>query len=145
MRAAEVSALLRVWQERPHASARRRVGTMIATDFNEQRAREYSADEWSFLTRLCSRGADGVHDAGGVLEEAGFRNVSDLSCERRGPFSKAGGAPVFPHWTGTTFEHTCLHDATDDGASVVLQSVHTLPRPALSDHLATVVDLQVAW
>ena len=115
------------------------------TYFNEQRRSEYDAQEWSFLSRQAVRGADGVHGQAGLLEPAGFVNLSDIPDVKRGSFSQPSGAPRFTHWAGTNVDHAYLHTEvadTDNRRRVTADAVHTLPI-LLSNHLPTVIDLNI--
>ena len=131
--------------DRPGALPNKRAGTILAADFNEKRENHYSKSEWAFLKggeHPC--GEDNMHGPLGVLETAGFVNVSDVDCTR-GAFSKLSGAPIFTHWTGTIVDYAYLHGAVEDQTTTVtVEAVYTIPT-VLSDHLPTVLDVLVEW
>lgn len=129
VRSAEVAALLQEWRAAGDAASPM-LATVLATDMNFPRQRDYSEREWNViqagLLRLGQPEDDGVASA---LTAAGF--VCTYDCHE--------GAPAFTHWTSTTVDFAWCHFQEPARWRVLRAEVI---RTTLSDHLPVVTDLQ---
>jgi len=132
VRSAEVAALLQHWRAAGGGVAESPMtATVLATDMNFPRRRDYSEREWQVIRagfgRLGEPEDDGVADA---LADAGFVCAYDRS---------DAGPPTFTHWTSTTVDFAWCHFR--EPANWRVWRAEVLPS-ALSDHLPVVTDLQ---
>jgi hypothetical protein len=139
VRRAEVQAILRgVGEEEAFEGSlsplpQPLLATVIASDFNGSRKKDYSEREWAVLLRSLERAgepsADGVAE---LLEGEGYTCTYDASA----------GAPAFTHWSGQTVDF-CWFKPTASGSKCLMPGVARPIYTALSDHLPVVHDFSV--
>jgi len=146
-RQAEIDSLL------DHVSSRqqdvKRLATVVAGDFNQARAQEYTADEWAVvaqgLSKIQQPLADGVSES---LRKGGFVCAWD----KVSPSTNFGGraGPAFTHWTGTTVDYLYFLDEQASrtahgecsGRYAEISGTYVEFSDA-SDHLPIIIDLTI--
>lgn len=122
IRLAEVSAILR---NKPQVVCGKSPITVIASDFNQSRQRDYIGREWALISetleRICEPTSDGVAEE---LEKHGFVATYDLI--------PVENKPIFTHWTSTIVDFGYIHSPSPGDFTVA--SVQVIPNE-LSDHL----------
>ena len=107
---------------------------MIIGNFNQQRERDYTAEEWRQISaRKHPRRSPLDDGVPALLEGAGFRCAFD-SIPRRGRNWLCDDPLPSTHWSGTVVEYTCFR-----GPGLKLDGVYVSPC-GLSDHRMVVCD-----
>eukprot|EP00562_Extubocellulus_spinifer_P018601 CAMPEP_0178588424 /NCGR_PEP_ID=MMETSP0697-20121206/27025_1 /TAXON_ID=265572 /ORGANISM="Extubocellulus spinifer, Strain CCMP396" /LENGTH=429 /DNA_ID=CAMNT_0020224771 /DNA_START=98 /DNA_END=1387 /DNA_ORIENTATION=+ len=118
---------------------------LIVGDFNQQRACDYTPDEWRIIGRNLERReaprTDGVSD---LLQSEGFRCCYDTERERgrRGNNAavvrtnwREGDPPPSTHWSSTVIDYAY-------GRNIDVVGIYVLPRN-LSDHRMVITDWRI--
>jgi len=137
VRHAEAVALLRHWHDN---APPRTCCAVIASDFNQARRLDYSAQEWEVVSAgLASVRQPGDDGVASLLAASGWTCAYDVaSAARNWP---GGGAPPLTHWTGTTVDYPYVF-AGFSGARVDVVGVYVV-HTSVSDHLPIITDIAI--
>lgn len=133
MRGLRLGEIRTVLDNRPSSGSS---ATIISTDFNQTRKRDFHPREWAVITAGLDI-VDQPHDDGVAdeLEANGFICTYDHMPSRPDQMK-----PVFTHWTSTIVDYTYVHFERPQAWSV--DGVYVVPC-SLSDHMPVIHDLSV--
>ncbi len=126
---------------------------VIASDFNQARARDKTAEDWSVVSRglngIGEPTDDGVCD---LLTQAGFvcsYDIDNLTTNYRSEMCPA--APISTHWTSTVLDFAYLWARSTFGDETVaaaqsvavdIAAIYVIPS-SISDHLPIISDISL--
>lgn len=132
--AAAIVAECNKWHEaRENTDDSAPTATILATDFNGVRKRDFNAVDWELQQKCMQRLKQPLEDGvAGLLEQNGFKCTYDQG---------RGSVPAFTHWTNTVLDFAYLRqESATQSATWSVKGTHVVPTD-VSDHLPVVHDI----